>query len=159
MTRSRGQRQRQCSCVPAAERGQLPYPFSTLSRPTAADLRHTQSLLLASDRLGWTFAGPCVGVGALAPNRQAAPMPQAPVATKIHQPFNVHRGLASQVAFDEVVAIDHFADLQNLLVRELRHPPLVRNPHFCYDLPSLARANAVNVLEPDQDPLVGRNVN
>src|SRR5215471_12496958 len=86
-------------------------------------------------------------------------MPQTPIATKIHQPFDIHRGLASQIAFDEVVAIDHFADLQNLLIRKLRHPPLVRNSYFSHDLPGLGRTNAVNVLEPDQDPLVGRNVN
>src|SRR5262249_50487142 len=30
---------------------------------------------------------------------------------------------------------------------------------FCYDLPGLCWTNAVNVLEPDQDPLVGWNVN
>src|SRR5229473_2680914 len=34
-----------------------------------------QLLLLAGDRLGWTFTGPRIGVGALAANRQAAPMP------------------------------------------------------------------------------------
>src|SRR5215468_3466804 len=59
---------------------------------------YPQSFLLAGDRLGRTFAGPRVGVGALAPNRQAAPMPQTPIATKIHQPFDIHRGLASQIA-------------------------------------------------------------
>src|SRR5215468_8901184 len=123
-------------------------PFATrLSGPHIS----SQSLLLAGDRLGWTFAGPRIGVGALAANRQAAPMAQTPIATEIHEPFDVHRRLAPQIAFDEIVAINHFADLQNLLVCELRHPPLIRDPHFCDNLPGLRGTNAVNVLEPDQD--------
>src|SRR5215475_338469 len=161
MTRSRGRRQRRCSCVLVAGRGQLPYPFSTLSRPATADLISypCNLLLLACDRLGRTLAGSCVGVGALAANRKAAPMPQTSIATEIHEPLDVHRRLASQIAFDKIIAIDHFADLQNLLVGKLGNPSRIRNPHLCYDLTGLRGPNAVNVLEPDLDPLVGRNVN
>src|SRR5215467_7134578 len=127
MTRSRARRQRRCSCVPAAAHGQLLYPFSTLSRPAAAGLTCSRLLLLAGDRLRRTLAGPRVGVGALAANRQAAPMPQTPVAAEIHQPFDVHCRLASQIALNHIVAVNHFADLQDLLVSELRHAPLVGN--------------------------------
>src|SRR5262252_8007774 len=132
-------------------------PFAT--RYSGSHLIPCNLLLLACDRLGRTLAGSSVGVGALAANRKAAPMPQTPIATEIHEPFDVHRRLASQIAFDKIIAIDHFADLQNLLVGKLGHPPRIRNPHLCYDLTGLRGPNAVNVLEPDQDPLVGRNVN
>src|SRR3979411_2697224 len=41
-------------------------------------------LLLAGDRLGRTLAGAGVGMGALTAHRQAAAMPQPPVAAKVH---------------------------------------------------------------------------
>src|SRR5262252_2439358 len=46
---------------------------------------------------------------ALAPQRQAAAVTDAAVATEVHQPFDVHRGLAAQVALDRE-SRDHVAD-------------------------------------------------
>src|SRR6266446_6933761 len=60
--------------------------FFTHSQPFRDPPQRTshipELLLLAGDRLGWTFAGPRVGVGALAANRQTAPMPYTPIATE-----------------------------------------------------------------------------
>src|SRR5215203_3682328 len=58
-------------------------------------LRH---LLLAGDRLGLALAGAGVGVGALAAHRQTATMPQPAVAGHVHQPLDVHRDLAPEIA-------------------------------------------------------------
>src|ERR1700675_329056 len=118
-----------------------------------------QLLLLAGDRLGRALAGPGVGMGALTTNRQAAAMTQPTIASEVHQTFDVHGGFAPQIALDHIVVVDHFADLQDLLVGELRHPPLVRNPRLGHDLPGLGRPDAVDILEPDEDPFVGWNVN
>jgi hypothetical protein len=49
----------------------------------------------------------------------AATMTQAAVAAEVHQTLDVHRGFATQVAFDLIVAVDGFADLQNFSVGEL----------------------------------------
>src|SRR5579863_2966410 len=78
--------------------------------------------LLAGDRLGRSFAGPGVGVGPLPANRQATAVTQPAIAAEIHQPLDVHRHFAPQIALDDVVAVDHFAQLQNLLIGQLRHP-------------------------------------
>src|SRR6202023_1171919 len=68
-------------------------------------------LLLAGDRLGRTLARARVGMGALTTHRQSAAMAQAAIAAEIHQALDVHAGLATQIAFDHVVAVDHFTDL------------------------------------------------
>src|SRR6478735_4448833 len=84
-------------------------------------------LLLAGDRLGRPLARTRVGVGTLTTNRQPAAMAQAAIAAEVHQTLDVHAGLATQVAFDQVVAVDHFTDLQHFLIAELRHAAINRN--------------------------------
>src|SRR6185312_2693559 len=54
-------------------------------------------LLLARDRPGLALAGARVGVGALAADRQALPVAKAAVAGEVHQPLDVHCGLAAKV--------------------------------------------------------------
>src|SRR5579864_9493407 len=68
-------------------------------------------LLLAGDRLGGALAGTSVGVGALAADRQALAVAKPAVAGQVHQPLDVDRHLAAQVAFDLVVMVDGLADL------------------------------------------------
>ena len=62
-------------------------------------LRH---LLLAGDRPRRTLAGAGVGVGALAAHRQPPAVAQATVAAEVHQPLDVHRDFAPQIALDLV---------------------------------------------------------
>src|ERR1700720_4884396 len=72
-----------------------------------------QLLLLAGDRLGRPLARTRVGMGTLPAHRQSAAMTQAAIAAEIHQPLDVDTGLATQIAFDHIVTVDHFADLKN----------------------------------------------
>src|SRR3981081_3490632 len=82
-------------------------------------------LLLAGDRLGRTLARARVGMGALAAHRQSAAMTQAAITTETHQTVYVDAGLATQIAFDHIVAVDHFTDLQHFLIAELRDAALI----------------------------------
>src|ERR1700726_1737307 len=115
-------------------------------------------LLLARDRLGRTLARARVGMGALATHRQAAAMTQAAIAAEIHQTLDVHAGLATQVAFDHVVAVDHFTDLQHFLIAQLRDAAINGNLDLLHDLGRVPLADAMDVLERDQNALVGRNI-
>src|ERR1700727_1860688 len=56
-------------------------------------------LLLAGDRDCLPLARARIGVGALAAHRQPAAMTQPAIAAQVHQPLDVHRDLAPQVAF------------------------------------------------------------
>src|SRR5262249_28711121 len=120
--------------------------------------RIAELLLLAGDRLGRALARARIGVGALAAHRQAATMTQAAIAAEVHQTLDVDAGLTTQVTLDEIVAVDHFADLQDFLVGELTDAALLGNLHLLHDVTGDLRADAMDVLQRDQHALVGRNV-
>src|SRR3954453_12781650 len=76
-------------------------------------------LLLAGDRLGRALAGARIGMRALAADRQRAAVTQAAVGAEVHEPLDVHRDFAAQVAFNLVIAVDGLADLQHFRVGQL----------------------------------------
>jgi hypothetical protein len=63
-----------------------------------------------------------------------------------------------KIAFDHVVAVDGFADLDHFGVAQLIDAALGRDASLLDDLLGELRANAVNVLKRDEDALVRRNV-
>src|SRR4051794_40310656 len=85
----------------------------------AADGRKKHLLLLAGDRPGLALAGARIGVRALAADRQALAMAKPAVAGEVHQPLDVHRGLAAKVTFDIVIAVDRLADVKHFLVGQV----------------------------------------
>src|SRR5450432_3844106 len=97
-------------------------------------------------------------MGALTAHWQSAAMTQAAIAAEIHQTLDVHAGLATQIAFDHIVAVDHFADLQHFLVAQLRHAAVIGNLDLLQNLGRVLLADAMDVLERDQDALVGRDI-
>src|SRR3977135_2409162 len=117
-----------------------------------------QLLLLAGDRLGRSLARAGGGLGARTSPRQSATMTQAAIAAEIHQTLDVHAGLASQVAFDHIVAVDHFTNLQNFLIAQLRYGAIVGNLDLLQNVGCIPLADAMDVLERDQNALVGRNI-
>src|SRR6202043_2777171 len=94
----------------------------------------------------------------LAPHRQPLAMPQSAVAAEIHQPLDVHRNLPPQVTLDRVFAVDQLADAQDLVIGHLVNAPLDWNADPAADLESLGPPDAVDVGQPDRDPLLIRNV-
>src|SRR5258706_5986801 len=114
--------------------------------------------LLTGDGLGRTLARARIRVGALTAPRQSAAMAQAAIAAEVNQTLDVHAGLATQIAFDHVVAVDHFADLQHFLVAQLRHAAVIGNLDLLQNLGRVLLADAMDVLERDQDALVGRDI-
>ena len=98
--------------------------FFSFLRARAGGLCHRslplfRDFFLAGDRFGRPFARAGVGVRALAADRQALAVTQAAIAAQIHQPLDVHRHFAAQIAFDEIVAVDRFADLDDLGVGQI----------------------------------------
>src|ERR1700744_3688367 len=90
-------------------------------------------LLLPGDRFRRTLARTRIGVGALGAHRQAAAMTQAALAAEMHQPPDVDAGLATKITLDDVVAVDHFADLELLGVGQLPDAAIVGKLHLLHD--------------------------
>src|SRR6204780_837261 len=74
-------------------------------------------LLFAGDNFARAFARARVGVRALAAHRKSATMPNATIASEIHQALDGLLEVAAQIAFDFVVGVDRGVDFgggQNL---------------------------------------------
>src|ERR1700742_3607559 len=84
-------------------------------------------LLLAGDRPSLALAGAGVGVGALAADGQALAVAEAAIAGQVHQPLDVHRRLAAEVALHIVLGVDRLAQVEDLLIGEFLDPPLGRD--------------------------------
>ena len=65
---------------------------------------------------------------------------------------------AAQVAFDHIVAVDHFADGEDFGVGELIDPLGMRNLHLVDNLDGIDRADAMDVAQRDDRALVGRYI-
>jgi hypothetical protein len=113
-------------------------------------------LLLAGDRLGRTLAGAGVGVRALTANRQAAAMAQTAIAAEIHQALDIGCGLAAKVALDGVIAVDGFADLENFSVREFGNATFNGDVRLFANFLGVGFADAMNVLQRDDDALLSK---
>ena len=95
---------------------------------------------------------------ALTADRQALAVPQAPIAGQIHQPFDVHRGVAAKIAFDHVLGIDGFADVQHFLVRQVRDALGRIDPQLVCNLAGLEGTDAVNVGQRNNHALVSGDI-
>ena len=113
-------------------------------------------MLLAGDYFARAFAGACVGMRALAADRKSATMPNASVASKIHQALDRLLKVAAQIAFDFVIGVDHLADVNLLVGRQVvgfgRGIDFGGGENFERARP----ANAVDIGERNIHPLVFR---
>ncbi|VTZ59726.1 conserved hypothetical protein [Sinorhizobium medicae] len=145
----------------AATVGRVPFPNCKKEAGACASLPFPlfgKLLLLAGDRLCRTLAGAGIGVRALTAHRQAATMAKTAIAAKIHQTLDVHRGLATQVALNLIVAVDRFTDLKDFSIRQLMHTTFGRNTNLFDDFLCEFRADPVNIRQRDDDALCGRDV-
>src|SRR5262245_7367108 len=115
-------------------------------------------LLLAGDGLLRSLAGAGVGLGALAPDRQAAAVAQALPAADLHLALDVLRDLAPQVALDLVGALDVVPDAGDLVVGQVADPRVGVDLEGLADLTRAGAADAEDVGERDLQPLLAGDV-
>src|ERR1043165_4472541 len=112
-------------------------------------------LLLAGDRFCRPLARARVGMCALAAHRQALAVTQAPIAAEVHEALDVHRDFASQITFNEVVAVDGFADLDDLSFGQVVDATRWGDPNLLANFLGLGLPDSMNVAKPNLDPLLG----
>src|SRR4051794_37491646 len=105
------------------------------------------------------LAGAGVRVGALAANGQAPAVTKTTVCTEIHQPLDVHRDLTAEVAFDLEIALENFTDATRLVVAEVLRANALVPLRLGADRLGGGRADAVDVLERDDNPLLAGKIN
>jgi hypothetical protein len=94
----------------------------------------------------------------LATHRQSLAVAQAPVTAKVHQPLDVHRHLAAQIALDLETLIDDLAHPYDFVVGELIDPPFGGNGRPIANCLGLGPADTVNVGQRDLYPLPRGNI-
>src|SRR5690606_31221141 len=104
-----------------------------------------------------TLAGTCVGLGALATQRQAATVAQAAIATQVHQALDRHADLAAEVALDHELA-DLGADALDFRLGQVADLGRRIDAGRVAHLLRTGTADAVDALEPDPDMLLGRQI-
>src|SRR5262249_29119762 len=104
------------------------------------------------------LAGAGVGMGTLAAHRKPFTMTQPAIRAEIHQPLDVYRHEPAQIAFDRIFTVDQFAHPQYFVIGQFVHPPLRWNANTLADLASRSMADAMDISEPDGDPLLIGNV-
>ena len=95
---------------------------------------------------------------ALAADREALPVTQPAIAGEVHQPLDVHRGLAAQIALHRVIGVDRFADVQDFLIAQVLNTAFRRDLQLLGDFLGLGPPNAVDVGKRDLNALVGGDV-
>src|SRR5262245_57275441 len=113
-------------------------------------------LLPAADGLLRALARASVGLRALAARRQVAPVPQAAIRADLGQTLDRVRPLAPQVTLDLVVRVDVVAKLRNLVLGQVAHLRVARQPERVADLLRGRLADPVDVGQPDLEPLLVR---
>ena len=85
-------------------------------------------------------------------------MTQAAIATQVHQALDVHRHVAAKVAFDQEVAVDDFANLDDFGFGQIADPAGGIDPQLGDDLVRGMRPDAMNIAKADFDSLLGRDI-
>src|SRR3954464_4735957 len=111
-------------------------------------------LLAASDGLLRALAGARVRLRPLSVHGQAAPVADAPVGADLGEALDRLLPVAPQVALDLEAGIDVVAELRDLFVREVLDLGVRAEAELGGDLPRGRLADAVDVGQPDLEPLL-----
>src|SRR5215211_688350 len=92
-------------------------------------------------------------------HRKIAAMPQAAVAADLHEPLDIHGDLLAEIALDAALLLEHTADLADVVFRQVLDADIRAHARRSEDVVRALASNAVDVGEPDLDPLGPRKVN
>src|SRR5215472_5946283 len=115
-------------------------------------------LLVGHRSAARTLARAGVGMGALAPHRQAAAVPQSAVRAHLDVPLDVHRDLLAEIAFHGAFVFQDLADAVDFVLAQVADFLIEIDTGPVKERAGAGTADAVNVREPDLGPLRRRQV-
>src|SRR5213078_1180951 len=111
-------------------------------------------LLAATDGLRRSLPGACVRAGPLAVHGKTTPVPDPTVRADLREPLDRLGALPAQVTFDLEVLVDVLAQLRHFLVREVADLRVRIEAEADRDLVCGRLSDAVDVGQPDLEPLL-----
>jgi hypothetical protein len=116
-------------------------------------------LLFVGHRFTLAFACTGIGTGALAAQREAFAVAEAPVASDVHQALDVGLDFPAQRTFDLEVIVDDTTYVANVFLGPIFHTDVFADSRFRENADRSRTANAEDVGETDYAPLVLGKVN
>ena len=114
---------------------------------------------LNADGLPRSFAGACVGGGALTANRQTAQVPNTAITLYGLEPFQVEAQLAAEITFGDIFALlNGVEDLGELLLVEVLGANRGVDGGTVEDHLGIGRTDPVDVTQSDVNALVTGNI-
>ena len=80
------------------------------------------------------------------------------IEAQIHQPFDIHGGLAPEITLDQMIPVDDFAYLGDFRIAHLVDAPIRRNAGYIQNFERLGAADPEYIGQRDADLLVCWNV-
>jgi hypothetical protein len=114
--------------------------------------------LLVRHSLALAFASAAVVLGPLSAQGQSRAVPDASIATDIHQSLDVQLNLRAEFTFDFEAVSNNSTDLRELVVVPVLNLGIEFDTRFFQDVTCPAPADAVDVGESNLTPLVPREV-
>src|SRR5205807_10261129 len=129
-------------------------------RTDVGRLRVWAWLLLATNTHGAARSAslPGVGLGALAPHREVAPMSHASVGADVHQALDVLAHLAPQVSLDLVAAVDELGQAVDLVLGQVARAGVARDVGRRQDLARRGGTDPIDIGKRDHRVLLTRDV-
>src|SRR5207244_13179948 len=113
-------------------------------------------LLAAADGLLRPLASAAVRLRALSAYRKTTTVADPAIAADLRQALDRLAAITPEVALPLKLRVDERAEPRDLLVREVAHLLVRVELELLADLPGRRRPDAVDVREPDLEPLLGR---
>src|SRR6266404_1781237 len=133
-------------------------PRATARSGLSPRRRHLLRLLPAADRLLRALPRARVRLRPLAVRRQPAPVAEAPVGADLGEALDRLLALAAEVTLDLDLGVDVVAEPRDLVVGEVADLRVGREAERGCDLARRRLADAVDVRQPDLEPLLVRQV-
>ncbi len=57
----------------------------------------------------------------LSPDGQSAPVPQSPIRTYLHEPFNIHGNRFTQISFNHSIPLDDISNAHRFIFGQVFH--------------------------------------
>lgn len=101
-----------------------------------------------------TLPRPGIGLGPLAPRGEPPAMTKPPIAADVHQPLEVHRHVAAEIALNDKIALNNAANFYDLVFPEIFAPHTRIYAGFRQDPLRRRRPNPEYIPECDIDSFV-----
>src|SRR5688572_7198555 len=115
-------------------------------------------LLLLGDSATRTLSGTGIRMSPLSPNRKSPAVAQTPVATDLHETFDIHGNGFAQIAFHHSVPLNNIAHADYLVFGQILYLRTEIHASLLADLGGSGSPDSIDIGQADLNPFVNREI-